>query len=65
MAIIGSCHCGKTAFRIDGDIPPTLTRKDGQDRWQSVGSYFARLQARRTTRLRDGQATQRRGGRSA
>ena len=26
MAIIGSCHCGKTAFRIDGDIPLTLTR---------------------------------------
>jgi hypothetical protein len=26
MAITGSCHCGKTAFRIDGDIPETLTR---------------------------------------
>ena len=26
MAIIGSCLCGKTAFRIDGDIPPALTR---------------------------------------
>src|SRR4029450_3170000 len=26
MAITGSCHCGKTAFRIDGDLPETLTR---------------------------------------
>jgi hypothetical protein len=26
MATIGSCHCGKTAFRIDADIPVTLTR---------------------------------------
>jgi hypothetical protein len=26
MAIIGSCHCGKTAFRIDADIPAALTR---------------------------------------
>lgn len=26
MAITGSCHCGKSAFRIDGDIPDQLTR---------------------------------------
>lgn len=26
MTITGSCHCGKTAFRIDGDIPEKLTR---------------------------------------
>lgn len=26
MAITGSCHCGKTAFRIDAEIPPALTR---------------------------------------
>jgi len=26
MAITGTCHCGKTAFRIDGDIPDALTR---------------------------------------
>jgi hypothetical protein len=26
MAITGSCHCGKTAFKIDGDLPATLTR---------------------------------------
>ena len=26
MTIIGSCHCGKTAFRIDGDLPAQLTR---------------------------------------
>lgn len=26
MSITGSCHCGKTAFEIDGDIPDTLTR---------------------------------------
>jgi hypothetical protein len=26
MTITGSCHCGKTAFRIDGEIPSTLTR---------------------------------------
>jgi len=25
MAITGSCHCGKTAFRIDGEIPSELT----------------------------------------
>ena len=26
MTILGSCHCGKTTFRIDGDIPAKLTR---------------------------------------
>jgi len=26
MTITGSCHCGKTAFRIEGEIPPALTR---------------------------------------
>lgn len=26
MAITGSCHCGKTSFRIDGEIPEKLTR---------------------------------------
>jgi hypothetical protein len=26
MTITGSCHCGKIAFRIDGEIPPKLTR---------------------------------------
>ena len=26
MAITGNCHCGKTAFRIEGDIPAALTR---------------------------------------
>jgi hypothetical protein len=26
MTITGSCHCGKTAFRIDGEIPSKLTR---------------------------------------
>jgi hypothetical protein len=26
MTIKGSCHCGKTAFRIDGEIPAKLTR---------------------------------------
>ena len=26
MTITGSCHCGKSAFRIEGDIPTTLTR---------------------------------------
>ena len=26
MAITGSCHCGKTAFRIEGEIPQSLTR---------------------------------------
>jgi hypothetical protein len=26
MAITGSCHCGKTTFRIDGKIPEKLTR---------------------------------------
>ena len=26
MTITGSCHCGKTSFRIEGEIPATLTR---------------------------------------
>jgi len=26
MTITGSCHCGKTAFRIEGEIPKELTR---------------------------------------
>jgi hypothetical protein len=26
MTITGSCHCGNTAFRIEGDIPEKLTR---------------------------------------
>ena len=26
MTIKGSCHCGKTTFEIDADIPPALTR---------------------------------------
>ena len=26
MSITGSCHCGKTAFRIEGEIPKELTR---------------------------------------
>ncbi len=25
MPITGSCHCGKTAFRIEGEIPAKLT----------------------------------------
>lgn len=26
MTVLGSCHCGMTAIRIDGDIPQKLTR---------------------------------------
>lgn len=26
MTIMGSCHCGKTAFRIEAEIPAQLTR---------------------------------------
>lgn len=26
MPITGSCHCGQSAFRIDAEVPPTLTR---------------------------------------
>lgn len=26
MPVTGSCHCGKTAFEVDGDIPEKLTR---------------------------------------
>lgn len=26
MTITGSCHCGRTAFQIDGEIPAALTR---------------------------------------
>ena len=25
MTITGCCHCGKVAFEIEGEIPPTLT----------------------------------------
>ena len=25
MIIAGSCHCGKTVFRIEGELPPSLT----------------------------------------
>jgi hypothetical protein len=26
MSVIGSCHCGKTAFRVDAEMPTELTR---------------------------------------
>jgi hypothetical protein len=26
MTIAGSCHCGKTTFRIEGELPTNLTR---------------------------------------
>jgi hypothetical protein len=26
VAITGSCHCGKSSFRIEGDMPAQLTR---------------------------------------
>jgi hypothetical protein len=26
MGIRGSCHCGRIAFEIDGEVPPQLTR---------------------------------------
>lgn len=26
MSITGSCHCGKSTFRVDADIPAELTR---------------------------------------
>jgi len=26
MPVTGSCHCGNTRFRVDGEIPPALTR---------------------------------------
>src|SRR5450755_1821045 len=26
MSLTGSCHCGETAFAIDGEIPDKLTR---------------------------------------
>jgi hypothetical protein len=26
MMITGRCHCGKTAFRIEGDLPEKITR---------------------------------------
>ena len=26
MTIAGSCHCGKTAFQIEGELPANLTR---------------------------------------
>jgi len=26
VTITGKCHCGKTAFRIDGDLREQLTR---------------------------------------
>ena len=26
MTVSGSCHCGKTAFRVDAEMPAQLTR---------------------------------------
>ena len=51
MSVTGSCHCGKTAFEIQGDIPASLTRctcsfcaKRGA-RW----AYYTPAQFRLTT----------------
>lgn len=55
MPITGSCHCGKTAFAIDGDIPAQLTRctcsfcaKRG-----ALWAYFQPVQFSVTTPLAD------------
>jgi hypothetical protein len=60
MSVTGSCHCGKTAFDIDGDIPPELTRctcsfcaKRG-----ALWAYYEPAQFRLTTPAED-QATYR------
>jgi len=31
VTIMGSCHCDKTAFRIDTEMPAQLTRCDNFD----------------------------------
>ena len=49
---------------FDRDIPPAPTGEDRQDRRRVAGSCAARLQARRTARLRNGKGTYTRGGRS-
>lgn len=56
MTIIGSCHCGKVAFAIEGEIPPKLTRctcsfcaKRG-----NLYAYYEPSQFRLTTPAADG-----------
>lgn len=55
MAVTGSCHCGTTAFEIQGDIPASLTRctcsfcaKRG-----ALWAYYAPAQFRLTTAAAD------------
>ena len=55
MPITGSCHCGKTAFEVDGDIPEKLTRctcsicaKRG-----TLYAYYELAQSRLTTPAAD------------
>ena len=56
MTITGSCHCGKVAFAIEGEIPPKLTRctcsfcaKRG-----TLYAYYEPSQFRLTTPAADG-----------
>ena len=32
MPLTGHCHCGRTAFEIDGELPEKLTRCTCSDR---------------------------------
>ncbi len=60
MAVTGSCHCGRVAFEIDGEIPPTLTRCTCSicSKRGSLYAYYAPAQFRLTTPPAD-QATYR------
>jgi hypothetical protein len=55
MPISGSCHCGKTAFEIDGDIPPKLTRCTCSfcSKRGALWAYYEPAQFRLTTPVAD------------
>ena len=51
MTITGSCHCGKVAFAIEGDIPAELTRctRSFCAKRGTLYAYFQLAQFRLTT----------------
>jgi hypothetical protein len=55
MTITGRCHCGKTAFEIDGEIPDTLTRCTCSicSRRGALYAYYKPEQFRLTTATTD------------
>lgn len=56
MPITGSCHCGKTAFRIDGELPVELTSCTCSlcSKRGALLAYYEPAQFQVTTAARDG-----------